>query len=171
MRNHSHSSSRTLARGGGECAPQPGRNPAGARKRRDKAGFEQHAVGLIVCEVLCPADEGKIAEEADGQHGARPDVCHEEQRCHHAHNAERREHVVAGGKPENGRRVPEAERAKTMPHVFEEFACRQNALRSDQAMDLEDKREECGEVDEAEGAQKEPASNQTIRCALLSVRS
>ncbi len=58
-----------------------------------------------------------------------------------------------------------------MPDMLEVFARRQNALRTDEAANLEEEREERGEIDEAEGTQKEPAGDQAIGRTLLCIRT
>jgi hypothetical protein len=70
--------------------------------------------------------------------------------------------AVATGEPQQGWGVPEAQNAQG-PHGLQVVRCREDALRSNQAANLKEKREECGTVNQAERTQKEPARDEVIR--------
>ena len=84
------------------------KDAGGCEKEREKACFEEHAVGLIAGEVLRGADEGEEAAKAEEQHGAWPDVCEEKQGGDEADPAEGHQSDVAGGEPKERGGVPEA---------------------------------------------------------------
>ena len=54
-------------------------------------------------------------------------------------------------------------------HGGQEFPCRQNALWSDQAFDLEQQGKECREIDGCERAQKDPARHKSVAGASLRI--
>ncbi len=75
------------------------------------------------------------------------------------------------GKPQKRGRIPDAgDMAKRLRHGLQIFVGGQNSLRADEAANLKNQRVECGEVDEAKGAQKNPARNQAFGCAVLRIK-
>ena len=61
---------------GSEAGTKSGRG----QEKRDEAGFEKHAVGLVAGELGRGGNEGEKADEAEEEHGAREDVDGEEDR-------------------------------------------------------------------------------------------
>jgi hypothetical protein len=120
---------------------------------------------LIAGEVLRGADEGQEAAEADEEHGAGPDVGDKNKRGDEAGPADGHQHSVAAGEPEKGGGVPETQDAE-WAYGMQIVGGREDALRADEAAHLKEKREEGGEVDEAEGAQEEPAGERVARRAV-----
>ena len=170
MRNHSHCSRNRLAREGGLDRPRPGQNPARSEEQRDESCLQQHAVGLIAGKILRRGHERQKAHQADKQHAARPDIRHQQHGSNDADPADRHQHVVATGQPQQRWSKPEARRAKLAGHRVQIIAGRKNSFRADEAANLEDEREECGEVNQSQGAQKNPARDEPVRSAAFRIK-
>ena len=141
----------------------------GRRGRRRGRGsrLEQHAIGLVAGEVLGGGDKGEEAQKAEQERGARPEVEDDEGGGEEAGPAEDGEGGIGGGDPKERGGVPEAgEGAEALADCVEVAAGGEEAVGPDEAVDLEEEREECGEVDEAEAAKKEPAGEVVVGKAV-----
>ncbi len=144
------------------CA-EAGEEAARGEKEGEEAGFEEHAIGLVAGEVLGGGDDREEAEEAEEERGAGPQVENDEGGSGHADPAEGSERGVRSGDPEEGRGVPETgEGAEAVGDRLQVVGCGEDACGTDKAADLEDEREEGGEVDKAEETEEEPAGEELV---------
>src|SRR5712664_4444577 len=117
-------------------------------KKGDKAGFEEHAVGLITGEVGGGADKGDEANETNKERATRKNVDGEKEGSEDAGPANSRERVVAGGKPKQRGCVPETREADGIDRA-QVFGGGENPVGADETADLEEQREKSREVDHA----------------------
>jgi len=138
-------------------------------KKGDKAGFEEHAVGLITGEVRGGADKGDEANETNKERATRKNVDGEKGGSEEAGPANSHQRVIAGGKPKQRGCVPETGEADGIGDRTQVFDGGENSVGADEATYLEEQREESREVDHAEGAEEEPAWEKAVARAALGI--
>ena len=142
---------------GGVCAGESRAQNGRREKQRDEAGFEEHAVRLVAGEIARRGDEGKEAHERDEQRRARPNVEDDENRRDQADPRDQHEGAVARAEPEEAGRVPPFVSVNGRRDGLQKVAGWKDAGGTEQSLDLENQGIECGEVDQAERAQENPA--------------
>src|SRR5215467_9495005 len=127
-------------------------------EKTEEAGGEQHAVGLVAREILRGGHERQKEKKTDREHGPRPAIQNQQDRADQAEPAEQSERMRTAAKPEQGWRIPAARRSgHDLGEFLEVRACRQQAVRTQQAANLKQQRIEGGKIDNAQSAQKQPA--------------
>lgn len=153
----------------GQRAGAPARpQTAGRDKDGEEAGLKQHAVRLVLAEVLRDRDPAQEAEPAYPERKARRQVKGDQYRGQQPHPHQGDECVVRAVPPEHGGGKPEAllpERAQRL----EVARRRQDARRAAHAEHLKDQREEGRKVHQAEAAQKEPARKKAVARTVVPV--
>src|SRR6266851_1912728 len=138
---------------------EAGTKPRRREKERDKAGFEEHAVGLVAGKIGCGTDEGDKANETKEQHAAGKNVDGEKDRSDEAGPANDHQHMIAGREPKQRGRVPETREADGIGDRAQVFGGRENSVGTNEAANLEEQREKSREIDRAESAEEEPAED------------
>src|SRR6266478_8342811 len=137
-------------------------------KKGDKAGFEEHAVGLITGEVGGGADKGDEANETNKERATRKNVDGEKEGSEEAGPANSHQRVIASGEPKKRGCVPETREADGIDRA-QVFDGRENSVGADETADLEEQREKSREVDHAESAEEEPAREKAVARAALGI--
>src|SRR5580700_1852495 len=130
-------------------------------EKRNEARFQQHSVRLVARKILRCTDERQKAHEAHREHQSRPDVEHHQNRGHQPNPANGHQHMRAAGEPEQCWRVPEAPQPKLRQRL-QIFSRRQDAVRTNQPLDLKQEWVKRREIDETETAQKDPSRKRAV---------
>ena len=99
-----------------------GAEAGGREKEGEEACFEEHAVGLVLAEVLRDGDPAEEADPADEERGAWDEVERDENGRDEPGPDEDHEGMVGGAEPEERRGEPEALIAELAEGV--EVGCR-----------------------------------------------
>ena len=143
--------------------PPAGPDAARREEEGEKAGFEKHAVRLVTGEVAGSGDKREEADEAEEEAEARPNIDEGGDGSDEADQDGDHHHVRGGGEPEQGGRVPEAERAGNLARDgCEETLSGQDAAGTYERLDLEKEGEKGGKVDAGQGAEEDPAGRKAI---------
>ena len=145
---------------------QTGTHSCRGEEEREKASLQQHSVGLVAREILRRADERQKAHEAHRQRDSWPDIEHQQDRGHNPNPANGHQHVRAAREPEKRGRIPEALQSEFNQRL-QIFVCRQDAVRTNQSLDLKQEWIKGGEIDETEPAQEYPPRKRTVRGATF----
>src|SRR6266851_6321052 len=139
-----------------------------SEKKGDKAGFEEHAVGLITGEVRGGADEGDEAHETNKERATRKNVDGEKSGSEEAGPANSHQRVIASGEPKKRGCVPETREADGIDRA-QGFGGGENPVGADESADLEEEGDKSREVNHAEGAEEEPAREKAVARAALGI--
>ena len=140
------------------------RAPRGGEDR-EKPGLEQQHVPLEGHERPADRREREVERPTEDEVDGRPDVEQDQHSGDDSRETAHDERRAVGAEPEQRRHQPEALHAMVLAHRLEELLSRQDAVRTDQPLDLDPERSERDEIDEGEGAQEHPLREHIRRAA------